>query len=537
MMKVNKSPIASKKEVQNLQKYLMSEKVQTDVKTSVRYTPENCVLLGKAYGKTIGVHTDERRTHPLNCNQFVIGRGGTGKTYNFLTSNLLNGTSSAVVFSQHTDFRKCWSVFRQKNIKVHRINLNLNQPQPESRYNPFLHISKNSKTDASVLAEQIQQVWESKNVPEYDPFVERTEKNLLEMLIYYIVNGNVSDNRRIFRTIIEALQDITDKLGNADTIFFDSKILEKYDVTEDQSYCELFNIIKTKHLLRVVMLLQTDLQIFIRPEYELIFIEESGSDNINPSDFYCDQHYLFITSFDYADKKPNRIAGFLISLINRELFHYVDDSYRESRRKGCFDLKFEDVMPRHIQFYIDECHTVYMPDLIRNYTLCRKYNINWTLVMQDIHQLMNTAKMCGISNDEDWLIFLNNTTAFLLTNLSIFQNDKEFVQRCCDQNGGYKKDCCERYKLFYEQLDSITNKMSGYEFKSGNEWIALIDGYPPILCNRLNPEDWLADDTERILKTEADESHEITDGLEKYYNYEVQEERKANLKAKRRLYQ
>ena len=483
MIKVNKSPIASRKEVQELQKHLMSEKM-----------PENCVLLGKAYGETIGVHTDERRTHPLNCNQLVIGRTGTGKTHSFLTSNLLNGISSAIVFSPHTDFREYWSVFQRKNIRVHHINLNLNQPQSESRYNPFLHINKNSKTDAGILAEQIWRVWESKNVPEYDPFVEKTEKNLLEMLIYYIVNGNVSDNRRIFRTIIEALQDIADKLGKADAISFDSKILEKYDVTEDQSYCELFNIIKTKHLLPVVKLLQTDLRIFIRPEYEQIFIEESGSDNINPSDFYCDQHYLFITSSDFVHPvKPNRIAGFLISLINKELLRYVDNSYREGSRQGCINQKSENVTPwhiqfytRHVQFYIDECHTVYMPDLIRNYTLCRKYNISWTLMTQDIRQLMNTAEMCDISDDEDWLVFLSDSSALLLTDFQISQSDRELVQHCCSN---------ERYKLFYEQLDTIANKMSGCEFKSGNEWIALIDGYPPILCSRLNPEDWLRPDS------------------------------------------
>ena len=60
--------------------------------------PESNLLFGKINGKEVGIAFDSEINQQRNTNTLIVGMTGTGKTFNYCTSNILNGNASIVLF-------------------------------------------------------------------------------------------------------------------------------------------------------------------------------------------------------------------------------------------------------------------------------------------------------------------------------------------------------------------------------------------------------------------------------------------------------
>lgn len=426
---------------------------------------KNSILFGKAYGKPIGIHTDEHRTHPVNANQLVIGSHRSGKTYNFLTSNLLNGAYSAIVTNACEDFRCYYPDFKAKGIKVHTINLN--DLSNCSRYNPFLHMEKN-ESSAVILAALLDRLF----CPQKDgnPYWNRVETALSEMAVMHVLLGKIDDKQRNFRSVVETLQRMVDIVKEIESPRLIGKIsaLLDFDPTEDKKRFKTIESAPTKTLKAILMSWIVDMQIFIT-NYGKIFEEEEGTDNIPIEDFCHNQHYLFLCGCNASDYLFG-ILNLLVAVLDDRLYSYAETS-----------LKME--IPQHIQFFLDDFKRFDIPYILVRNTTCRKYNKNWTVLIETPQDLKEKYP------NEEWLSVVGCDSAVIFLDTAAL-SDFDFVQTILSENGAYNENYRDRNLLFSDNIKQILSEMSEKRNESGNDWVVCLQDYPPLLCDKLNPKDF-----------------------------------------------
>lgn len=82
----------------------------------------NNILFGKVNGKEIGISMNHEITNK-NTNVLIIGGAGTGKSYNYVISNLLQGNASAVVVDRYrTIEHQCADELHAKGCKIYSFN-------------------------------------------------------------------------------------------------------------------------------------------------------------------------------------------------------------------------------------------------------------------------------------------------------------------------------------------------------------------------------------------------------------------------------
>lgn len=427
--------------------------------------PQNCILFGKAYGQKLGVHVTANNSVGANyhrlTNQLVIGSTGTGKTYNYMTPNLYQGTSSAVVIDICADFLKFKThseVFKKRGIKTHFMNF-CEGAKETARFNPFLHAKYFGDTkyqQANHLAELIMNSMmpiATKELPS-DPFLQKLTKEILSVVILYILEGNMPDNKRTFKTLVEILRD---KLNENPLKELELLIALSVTPTQegiDQMLNLCYSGASEKSMKDCIICLLIGLQLFLDSGISRCFEEEADTDNIDLTAFGTEQHYLFLCAEPY--EWNGKILGFVIAMLN----------------DGFMKVRPETFNVRHIQFYLDEFSSLSIPQFINRYAVCRKYNMGFSVLVQN-------AEILKKNFGDDWQMIPANSEAVVLMNGGMYGLNTELLEKLCHNNSEAQSDM-EKYILQNAE-------------KFGSEKvIAFVYGEPPILCERLDPNDYRA---------------------------------------------
>lgn len=439
---------AEEKRIKKIRKNLMSAPNSKDIRS------EDCILLGKAFGKELGINH-----HKFwgNTNQLVIGNVGTGKTYNYLTANLLHGTSSAIVttYAYTGEFEKRAEQFQRKGIKAHFMDFQ--GGAHSARYNPFLHAEaygEEKEIAAYRLSSLIQKTF-TKPPKEGDPFLHNLDRIILEVIVLYIIAGDMPDEKRTFKTLLETIQGL-------DSI----QDLKKYDCSSEKGFTKRLEVIgddsvAAKCFKGCVISLAVGLQIFADPSFSECFEEKADTDNINLAEFTKEQHYLFLTGISEVCEYTRAAVSLLIPLFAHELV---------------FLKKKTDAQTRHIQFYLDEFKFFDIPDFSLLIATSRKFGYGFSVMIQSVSQLMEKYKEEPAG---EWRMIPCNCLVCVYLGYPAFgESDREFFDTLCKGKG-----------------ESVIKALADKECESGNELTVFIHNHEPIFsepifCDRLDPKDY-----------------------------------------------
>lgn len=424
------------KRIKKIRKNLMSAPDSKDIRS------EDCILLGKAFGKELGINH-----HKFwgNTNQLVIGNVGTGKTYNYLTSNLLHGTSSAIVttYAYAGEFEKRAEQFRRKGIKAHFMDFQ--DGEHSARYNPFLHaeaLNEDKETAAYHLSELILQTF-VKPQKDGDPFLLRLEHLILDTVVLYIIAGDMPDENRTFKTLLETIQGLD---SIQDLKKYDNGFTKQLEGIGDDS-------VAAKSFKGCVISLAVGLQMFAHPPFSECFEEKADTDNINLAEFTKEQHYLFFTG---VCEYTCAAVSLLIPLFAYELMTLK---------------KKTDAQTRHIQFYLDEFKFFDIPEFFIMLATDRRFGYGFSVMIQSISQLVEKYKEEPAG---EWQMIPCNCLVCAYLGYPAFgESDRKFFDNLCKGKG-----------------ESVIKALADRECESGNELTVFIRDNDPIFCDRLDPKDY-----------------------------------------------
>lgn len=444
--------LMDKKTIEKYRKYAMRK--WDDDASEDKYCPEECVLFGTAYGEPVGMQYLEKHTHPHNCNQIVVGPEKEAEDY-FIWPNLFNGKGSAIItVPDREDVREKIKECRKKGIKTHVVDFS--HPETSSRYNPFLHIKETKNAGlqkrAEILAEYIEICLGKKCV---DPFWEKAQKFLLRIIVLYNLYNLKEDS---FKGLLETVREICDKTREYD----DPKdsphaaIIAEYDYSENKEWSEFLHLVHLKTFKELLMCFAVDFQIF-DAQFHVgeCFNECPFTDNIDITKFGTEQHYLFIIG---SDKKPySDLASLLIITLFEDLLTF-------SETRGDINL------PCHVHFYLDGFKALRIPDFTVIYGIIRKYNINFSVMIESPTQFIEMFP------SDEWLSVTDCAGAILY--FGIPENLDENTERLL-------LSFCESINLTKGDLITLFNDMKTKSFESGNEMIAFVYDELPIICDKL----------------------------------------------------
>ena len=432
-------------------------------------------LFGKAFGNEIGLSNNKSFSNRSN-NVLVVGGTGTGKTYNYIASNLLQENHSAVVVDNAgVLYAKYGEYLRKKGHNVYYIDFD--NPEISCRFNPFLnHTERTEHREAAIDIFVNSFAYACKNnkeLPqeEHDIYIE-----ILTLIFGYVLYSPLlSDKQRNFKRV----QMIADELQQ-----FGKNTVEKYKC--DNLLDKAIRILKSAPddvFNRAVVTILNDLNIFaINPSIdpdETIFTENENAINLSIEDFVSKQSYLFIKTTPQGD---NRVSFFLPQIFNCLRFYG-----EEHPSEQC-----EAMLENHIQFYLDEFANLNFGNFTFAISICRPYNIGFSVIVNSLEQLVHKYK----ENDE-WEIIHANTDTKLFTGSLVHLDEIEHTigKRLFYSNGKPVEYGSSKKTVGVIGIPPMTEKpiLNVEEIKkifSENKQIVIIRDCYPIICDKLNPADY-----------------------------------------------
>lgn len=428
---------------------------------------DNNFLFGKTFGKDVGLAINSEVTQ-RNCNQLIVGTAGTGKSYNYMLSNLCQANHSAVVLDYSGSLKNKFKNFTSKGITIH--HLDFNHPETSSRYNPFLHVKEDYQIPQ--LTECIYRIINPdifKDKRYGDPWHSSLEERIMNAAIEYIVNSPELENEeRTFKTLAKILSDAQLFLNTISS--YNKQRFASFDISP--KFKEIF------------LSMQSYLSCLSSPMFEC-FTERADTDNINIAEFSSRLTYLFVSGCPYEPHNKSvdyfyqsRCIDFLVFGMLRQMYYLVESQYVSSNNELHQD---PDSISRHIHFYLDDFQYREIPNFPFLVATCHRYGIGFSIMVQDINQLKtkySKDNWMSIPDHCDTQIFLG----------SVIHDNYDYFSKCTsckaltvDTINGTK--FVEKYALTSEQIKE--------DIIGQGKILVLIKDTIPIVCTRLNPNDYL----------------------------------------------
>ena len=304
--------------------------------------------------------------HGRQLNTIVIGGSGSGKTWRYVTPNLLEANCSYVVVDPAGDVMRNTGCFFERqgyNIKV----LNLVDMEQSDAFNPWEYCK-----DQNQFQVMVDSFWKSTEDPlaqKGDQFWDESAKSLMLAIVFYLWETRDIVN---FHSI-SALASFAEPEGEESPLdeLFDKLYQENPDSLAVWFY-ESFRKGAAQTKQSILQVLNAKL---FRTKTRM-FEEITAYDDIQLEELYNDPKqksilYLIIPTM-------NATYNFLVSMLYMLLFESINTYYPQHGR-----------CKQHLRILMDEAANIALPknDFEKVISVCRKYNFSIVFILQGISQL------------------------------------------------------------------------------------------------------------------------------------------------------
>ncbi len=359
------------------------DKINKDLKQ------ENNVILTKHIEMGLNMAVPPKG-HGRQMNTIVIGGAGSGKTWRFITPNLLQANCSYVVVDPAGDLlRNTGAFFRKKNYKLKVLNL-IDMEQSDA-FNPWGYCN-----DQNQFQVMVDNFWKSTEEPmanKGDQFWDDAAKSLLLAVVFYLWEKGDTINFHSISAMV-SFAEPEDGAQSALDSLFDELYQENQDSLAAWFYSSFRKgAAKTKQSILQVL----NAKLFRTKTAE--FEKMTAFDSLNIQDLYADTQksilYLVIPTM-------NTTYNFLVSMLYMQLFEGINNYYPKHGK-----------CKQHLRVIMDEAANVALPkDFDKVPAVCRKYGYSVVLVFQGISQLktlFERERWEGVMANMDTQIFLGST--------------------------------------------------------------------------------------------------------------------------------
>lgn len=299
----------------------------------------------------------------INKNVLIIGGAGSRKSRGYIMPNMLQMLGSYIVTDPKGENFDTAAGFLQENGYEVRC-INLVNPSCSDSYNPLHHIG--GTLDVDIVSDALIKNT-SKGSTNEDPFWPQAERALLNSCIYYLLQEAPKEEQSLASCLamVRAGQDF----DWMDDIF----MRLPFECMARKSY-ETFRLAVDKTRAGVLVGLATRLNVFDTPEISAI----TGSSSID---------------IDAMGKK--KMATFVITPDSHSAFNFIPTMFFGQVLQRLYFMADQNggKLDVPVFFLLDEfANTGQIPDFNQKLSTSRSRNINISIVLQSIDQLMDLYK-------------------------------------------------------------------------------------------------------------------------------------------------
>lgn len=373
---------------------------------SVAEGEENFIL-----SKHCQLGCDSKKTG-LNDNIMVIGGPGTGKNYNVILPNLLQGHDSYVVLDVCGELLATTGKFFESRGYHIRL-LNMMDMAHSHGYNPFRYLRDEKDIDTLIECLFVNL---GKTPKDQDSFFTQEEKNLLRAIMLYFIRHQLPE-MQTFSNLCRVLQQAIEQEQTLDYIFNevrkqyrDDPCVASYDQFKRSSAHTSKTIILS--LFRMLMPMSTE------PLKTMMQFDDMDLETVGDQKSII---YLVVPA------GPNPYS-FLVSMLYSQIF----DTLKYHAVQGCEG----EMLKHHVTFLMDEfVNSCYIPNFEKTVSTINRYGLSCMIFLQAIGQFSNLYPQSWESaiQNFDTLLYLGgnefHTMEYLLSRLSdvgVCENDGGF---------------------------------------------------------------------------------------------------------------
>ncbi len=299
----------------------------------------------------------------INKNVLIIGGAGSRKSRGYIMPNMLQMLGSYIVTDpKGENFDTAAGFLKENGYEVRCINLV--NPSCSDSYNPLHHIG--GTLDVDIVSDALIKNT-SKGSTNEDPFWPQAERALLNSCIYYLLQEAPKEEQSLASCLamVRAGQDF----DWMDDIF----MRLPFECMARKSY-ETFRLAVDKTRAGVLVGLATRLNVFDTPEISAI----TGSSSIDIDAMGQKKMATFVITPD-SHSAFNFLPTMFFGQVLQRLYFMADQN------GGKLDIP--------VFFLLDEfANTGQIPDFNQKLSTSRSRNINISIVLQSIDQLMDMYK-------------------------------------------------------------------------------------------------------------------------------------------------
>lgn len=314
-----------------------------------------------------------------NQNTILISSVGTGKTYGFIQSNILQKGCSYVISDVKGDLINKFGTFlqdEQPGLKPYKIKkLDLINPTSSMKYNPLHYI----QTEEDVLA-LVDALIANRMKSKIDTFWINCARYAITSYIFYLLETTPKEKWQL-KYIINLhnfAQQNLDSSNNAYGLLL-SQLKDEYPSSKACAYYEKINCGTSQNTYGSIMV--TVSEIIAPLELSSVQVITSANDEMELQNIGNERTALFIIMNEMMP-----YLDFLVGIMYSQLFKIL---YREATNQKTFRLK------EHVRFLMDDFANYIIPNIDRIISSARSRNISIEMVLQSEVQLYNNYGEMG----------------------------------------------------------------------------------------------------------------------------------------------
>ena len=361
--------------------------------------------------KNVQIGFDDRKTN-LNSNSVIVGGPGTGKTFNYVLPNILNGGGSMVICDPKGSTLRNSGKLLKKLGYIVRV-LDLKDKEYSWGYNPFEYIR--NEEDIFKMVDLIFTANTPKNSSTQEPFFDDNAKILFLACSYYLYYKAPKNEQNLpfvleMLNYLEIRDDDLNYISPFDELFLELQAEDPHNLAVD--YYLKFKQAKGRTAMSVVSTLIAKIGKYSLPDVKRISIV----DELHLREIADKKTALFLLLPD-DDKSLN----FVCSVLYMQLFQQLYDRAEEFE---------DDRLPMHVQVYMDEFANIALPDNFDTIiATCRSRNIGISVILQGFAQLKKDYK-------EAWETITAQCSVFMYMG-GMEQSTHEYLSKMLDKETIY----------------------------------------------------------------------------------------------------
>lgn len=329
--------------------------------------------------------------HNRTLNSIVIGGPGSGKTWNFVTPNLLQANCSYVVVDPAGDVLHNTAAFFIKQGYRIRV-LNLIDMESSDCYNPWAYAK--TPEELQILVDTYFRATDDPNAHTADPFWPEAAKALLNAIVMYLYETGDFINFHSISCMANYIEVEQDRISLLDEHFNE---LERQN--PDSKACWFYSAFKKGATETRQSILQTFNTRLARTKSDA-FERLTAQDCMELESLWGDEKqktiiYLVIPT-------QNTTYNFLVSMLYMQIFEGINEYYPKHGK-----------CKHHLRMVMDEAANITLPkDFDKVPATCRKYGYSVLLILQTLSQLkvmFPQNRWESVLAQMDTQIYLGNT--------------------------------------------------------------------------------------------------------------------------------